>query len=195
MGLEAHCACRWNGGAGTVKALLETRDLILRGDVKRTLPIASLAEIRVDGDALHFRAGDEVWALILGAAPAQRWAKKLATPPPTLAHKLGIGPDARVRVIGPVEDAALLDALQGAVAAEGEAAGLSIAVVADEAALDHVLQVHGATGPLWLVYAKGPKSRFGEGPVRRLMRAAGYIDVKVSAVSDRLSATRYHFRG
>jgi len=195
MGLEALCACRWTGGAGRVKALLETRELILRGDLKRTLPIASLADIRVEGDELHFRAGGESWALALGAAPAQRWAKKLTTPPPTLAHKLGIGPDAKARVIGPIEDAALLEALQGAVAAEGEAAGLSIAVVTDEVALSHVLQIHGTHGPLWLVYAKGPKSRFGEAAVRSLMRAAGYIDVKVSAVSDALSATRYHFRG
>ncbi len=195
MGLEAQCACRWDGGAGMVKALLETRELILRGDLKRTLPIAGLSEIRVEGDELRFRAGAEAWALVLGAVPARRWASKLTTPPPTLAHKLGIGADARVRVIGPVEDAALIQALAGRVAAANEAAGLSIAVVRDAAALRHALERHDPQGPLWLVYAKGPTSPFGEAAVRDLMRAAGYIDVKVSAVSDRLSATRFHFRG
>ena len=45
--------------------------------------------------------------------------------------------------------------------------------------------------PIWIVHGKGPRAPFGEGPVRRLMREAGYRDTKVSAVSDDLSATRY----
>jgi len=195
MGLEAYCACRWNGGAGTVKALLEPRELILRGDLKRTLPLTALTEIGVAGDELRLSIDDEELALTLGAGPAARWAKKLATPPPTLAHKLGIGPEAKAQAIGPIDDAALREALR-----EGQATGtgdsaLSIAVVADAAALDHALRVHGVRGPLWLVYAKGRRVGFGAGAVRELMRRAGYIDTKVAAVSDGLSATRYLFRG
>jgi hypothetical protein len=195
MGLEAQCACRWSGGTGMVKALLETEELILRGDVKRTIPLPAIADVAVEGDELRFRAAGEELALTLGAKPAQRWATKLTTPPPTLARKLGIGPEARARVIGPVDDPVLREALRDAEAVDADDAALGIAVVADEAALRHALDVHGAKGPLWLVYAKGPRAGFGEGAVRSLMRTAGYIDTKVAAVSDTLSAMRYHFRG
>jgi hypothetical protein len=43
----------------------------------------------------------------LGAVVAERWAKKLAAPPRTLAQKLGVGPLAKALVIGMVKDAAL----------------------------------------------------------------------------------------
>jgi len=197
MGLEAQCACRWAGGAGMVKALLETREFILRGELKRTIAIADILAVAVAGDALRLQTADGDLILELGAARAQRWARKLTTPPPTLARKLGIGPNCKALVIGPINDEALREALREGEAAGPEEAGLSLAVVADAAALDKALAIHGAAlgeRPLWLVYAKGPRGNFGEGAVRRIMRAAGYIDTKVSAVSEGLSATRYSLR-
>jgi hypothetical protein len=49
MGLEAKCSCCWPGGSGEVEALLELRELILRGDLKRSIQIAGLGDVRVDG--------------------------------------------------------------------------------------------------------------------------------------------------
>ena len=194
MGLEARCPCRLDDDTGEVRALLETRELILRGELKRKFPIATITQIRVEGGDLRFRAGKEKIALVLGAAVAERWAKKLAAPPRTLAQKLGIGSSSKVLVIGPVKDPALRDALADGEASRPEQAKLSLAVVADAAALDHALQVHEALPsgcPIWVVYRKGSDSPFGETAVRRIMRGAGYTDSKVSAVSDALSATRY----
>ena len=194
MGLEARCTCRLNEGSGEVRALLETRELILRGELKRKFPLASITQVRVDGDDLRFRVEKEKVALELGATVAERWAKKLAAPPRTLAQKLGIAPSSKALVIGAVKDAALRDAVAGSEAAGPDEAKLSLAVVADAAALDHALEFHETlpTGaPIWIIYAKGPRAAFGEAAVRAIMRAAGYIDSKVSAVSDALSATRY----
>jgi hypothetical protein len=53
MGREAQCRCRWDGGSGDVKAFLETNELILRGSLKRTLPIARLKDVRVAGEDLR----------------------------------------------------------------------------------------------------------------------------------------------
>jgi hypothetical protein len=194
MGLEARCLCRWQGGAGEVKALLETHELILRGDFKRRYALVAMADVSVVGEDLRFTSGGEGVALALGAARAGRWAKKIGEPPPSLAKKLGVGPSSRALVIGQVSSAALQEALAGGTAASTDEARLSLAVVADAAALECALRAHATMPrgiPIWIVHGKGPRAPFGEGPVRRLMREAGYRDTKVSAVSDDLSATRY----
>ncbi|HXQ11444.1 MAG TPA: hypothetical protein VN805_10665 [Caulobacteraceae bacterium] len=194
MGVEARCICRWQEGAGEVKALLETHELILRGGLKRRFPFAAMAGVRVEGEDLRFTsAGDDV-ALALGADRAGRWAKKIVTPPPSLAEKLGIGPSSKALVIGQADSDALQRAVAAGTAASSDEARLSLAVVADAVALEQALRVHETLPrgtPIWIVHGKGPRAPFGEGPVRNFMRNAGYRDTKVSAVSDDLSATRY----
>jgi hypothetical protein len=194
MGLEAQCRCRWSGGSGKVQVLLEAIELIVRGELRRRFPIVEMSEVRVEGDDLCFKSAGDEFALDLGADRAGRWMKKIATPPPSLTKKLGVAPSSKVLVIGPLEDAALREALEGGMAAGDEEARLSLAVVSDEKALQHALRIHEAlprATPIWMVNGKGPRASFGEGPVRKLMRDAGYRDNKVSAVSGSLSATRY----
>ena len=194
MGREARCECRWGDGAGEVKALLETHELVLRGAVKRAFPLAQLKGVRVSGDELLFAVGAERIALGLGAKAASSWAKKIATPPPTLAQKLGISAAAKALVIGPVRDASLKDALRGVTTSSPDAARLCVAVVKDEAALEKALASHAriaAKLPIWIAHRKGPSSPFGENAVRRVMRQQGFVDSKVAAVSAELSATRY----
>src|ERR1700677_3131664 len=194
MGLEAKCRCRWNGASGEVKAILEAHELILRGQVKRRFPLADLSDLRTIGDELHFKNSAGEFALELGADRARRWAAKIATPPFSLAKKLGVAPTSKVMLIGPIHDIALQEALKDGIAARKEEAGLSLAVVHDGPTLIHAPRVHeslaGGTA-IWIVHGKGRQASFGEGPVRSFMRGAGYRDNKVSAVSDPLSATRY----
>ncbi len=196
MGLEALCSCQWRGGAGEVKALLEAREMILRGDLRRTIPISAMTDVSVEDDTLLLHADGDSLSLTLGAVTAAKWAKKIATPPPSLAQKLGLGP-ARAMVIGDIADGALLEALEGHRAADPEQAGLSIAVVADADGLDTARRTHEASaisGPIWIAYRKGPRVAYGDSQVRAAMRAAGYTDNKVSAISDTLTATRYAVR-
>lgn len=194
MGLEQKCRASWPGGSGDVKALLETHELILRGDIKRTFPIARLEEIRVEDGDLRFRAGEEDVSLTLGADTAGRWAKKLTTPPPSLAQKLGIGPSAKALVIGEIDDAALIEALGENTTTVPQDAQLCLAVVRDDAELHIAIRAQQSCAfetLIWIVNVKGPRSPFNDNAVRGVMRNAGYIDNKVSTVSDVLSATRY----
>jgi hypothetical protein len=194
MGLEAVCTCRIDNEAAEAKALLEARELILRAPFKRTIAIAAMENVRVEDGDLLFSAGGARIAIGLGAATAAKWAKKIATPAPSLAAKLGIGHASPALVIGPVEDSALVEALDQHVATGPADAKLSLAIVDSAAALDAALAVHAALpagSPIWLVYAKGAKAAFGDGAVRAHMRAIGFIDSKSSAVSETLSATRY----
>lgn len=192
MGLEATCICCVDGESAEAKVLLESRELILRAPLRRRFAIAGMADIRVEGDSLLFTAEGSAVGLKLGDA-APRWAKKILTPPPSLAGKLGIGAGRPAHVIGAVDDAALAEALDGHVAGPG-LARLSVAVVRDGAELDDALEAHRALppgSPIWVVHGKGAGASFGDNAVRAHMRALGYRDSKSSAVSERLSATRY----
>ena len=192
MGMEAECQCRWSGGEARVKALLEPRGLILRGELRRTLAIGAIKAVAVDGDDLIVTA-DETYALNLGASRAARWKAKIETPPPTLAAKLGLVSGAAAYVIGKLEDADLRAAVEGAQGASADAK-VCIAEVDSDEALSAVLETYAraaAGRPLWIVHGKGSKAAFGDNAVRAVMRARGFIDSKSCAVSATRSATRY----
>jgi hypothetical protein len=191
MGMEAECTCRWDAGRGQVKALLESHALIIRGALRRTIPLAAITQIAAEDDALHVIAGAESISLDLGGATAQRWARKIAAPPPSLAKKLGVGIGSPAYVIGDITDDALRAALNGASTQDRDAARISLAMVRSETELLDALTRHPRARPIWIVYGKGAKTAFGEAAVRRVMRAAGFMDNKVSAVSETWSATRY----
>lgn len=201
MGLEAVCEVRIRRGAaleeGEAKALLESLELILRGGIKRRWAIASLGDLAVAGESLNFTAGGEQVQLLLGATVAARWLAKLGKPPPTLAQKLGLGPAAQATVLGRLDDDNLAQALAGHVAADPGEAAMMVAVMLNEADLQAALAAH-ARLPcrvLWAVIPKGPRSTLPESVLRSTLRAAGYADNKTSAVSERLTATRYQRQG
>ena len=113
MGREATCDCTFDGTTAKVKALLETNEIILRGPIRLTAPLKALKSIRVESETLCFSLDKHPIQLHLGAKAAESWAKKLKTPPPTLADKLGIT-GKTIRTIGPIDDKALLSALSAA---------------------------------------------------------------------------------
>lgn len=193
MGLETVCLCRVDDLSGEAKVLLEPHEMILRAPFRLSIKIGDMTKVEAVGDELRLSTGSAVVVLVLGAATASKWATRIATPPPSLAKKLGIGHSAPAFVIGRVDEPALLDALEQHTA-EPPLAKLSLAVVHDASELGRALAVHdGAMGtaPIWVVHEKGPNATFGEGPVRTLMRDRGFRDTKVSAVSTTLTATRY----
>ncbi len=197
MGRKVRCLCRWGSGEGEVKALLESQELILRGDLKRRIPVPDLAHVRVENDGLCLDFGSERIFLALGVEEATRWAKNIATPPPTLREKMGVGPTAKAFVIGRVAAPSLEDALQGAIAMAPAEAKLSVAVVADEPELMEAIWAHSQLpkgSPIWIVHGKGRAAVFGESAVRAGMRAGGFVDTKVAAVSAELTATRFSRR-
>lgn len=198
MGREAETLCQLDGAPHAVKAVLESAELILRGDsLRRRWPLAALRAVQATGDQLRFQADGETVHLALGAAQAAAWARKILTPPPSLATKLGLRPEAPAWVLGPVDDAALAEALHGAVTEDPAAATLCIAIVCAPDELAAVLARHAPHVhlPLWLVHLKGRGPHLGDSEIRRTMRAQGYMDNKTSAVSARLTATRYGRRG
>lgn len=195
MGRESECTCKCNGSTYAVKALLEPPELILRGGLRRRLPMSRLNAIRADGNILRFEYEGEAFALTLGGDLPARWARALTTPPPTLAKKLGISEDTVVRMIGPVDDDGIQTAIAAAKAVNSRQAGLILARVNTTSELTHALRVAAkqlaARVPIWFIYPKGKGHALGESDVRAAGLAAGIVDTKVAAVSATLTALRF----
>ena len=190
MGREATVRARVGGETGDVTAVLEARELILRGEIRRRFTTAAIEELRVDGETLHFCHDGEPVVLHLGARAALSWAKAISTPPPTLRAKLGLDGGARALMIGACDDPALAEALEGAQTTRIDDASMVVARVTGPEDLEAAWSVCGSL-PLWVVYPQGRGVVFGEAAVREMLRAAGGRDTKTCAVSERLTATRY----
>jgi hypothetical protein len=195
MGREALCTCIWNGEKSKVKALLEPPDLILRGEMRRRVPFAKMKGVKAEGDLLHFKFEGESIALQLGNAMALKWADALLKPTPTLAKKLGITPETTVRMIGPIDDAALKSALAEAKSVSQRQGELILARVdtpADlVAALQEVAVELKAGVPIWFIYRKGPGYPLNENQVQQTALTTGIVDTKIAAVSAEFSALRF----
>ncbi len=197
MGREALVCATVGGESAEGRALLESTELILRGAWRRRWPVDALAAVRVEQDALVFEVDDTTVQLALGVAEAAAWARRIATPPPSLASKLGVSAAAPAFVCGPLDDAPLVQALHGATTTDPTRATQLVAVVADDAGLAAALAQFSrlpAARHAWLVYPKGRAAAPGDGAIRAAMRAAGHADSKSCAVSERLTATRYSRR-
>ena len=195
MGRECECECECSGTRARVKALIEPPELILRGELRRRIPISTLKQVRAAGETLRFMSGSETFSLALGSATAQKWVKALTSPPPTLAKKLGITGDMVVRTIGAINDNALRDALASAKAVGDRDAGLILARVNTPAELGAALRSAArqlaARVPIWFIYPKGRGQALSENEVRSTALAAGIVDTKVCAVSPTLTGLRF----
>jgi hypothetical protein len=195
MGQEAVCLCTCNGTTAQVKALIEPPELILRGGLRRRIPLAAMRQVRADGDLLRFSFQGESYALLLGGERAVKWVQALLKPPPSLAKKLGITPETTVRLIGTVDDAALEKALAEARAVSKHRGKLIVARVHAAKDLAEALKKAetdlGRGVPAWLVYRKGPGHALHEAMVRSAGLAAGVVDSKVAAVSEDLTGLRF----
>jgi hypothetical protein len=195
MGREANCICEWGGETARVKALLEPPELILRRDIRRRLLFSELRQVRVEGAALRFKFEGDVVALTLGATTAEKWAKAILTPPPSLAMKLDILPRSTIRTIGKIDDDALLEAVNEARTVARGKADLIVARVNTHAELKSAFKRAGESVKdgvaIWIAYRKGPGHAISESDVRSAGLATGIVDVKVASVSAQLTTLKF----
>ncbi len=194
MGLEAEAELILAGQSVHVRALLESHELILRGAIRKTFKFSGIDNPQAINGQLVFETGGEPYALILPDGEAEKWLKKLTSEPPSLAQKLGIDAAHKALVHGATDDPAVTEALQGVTTGnKAEAAvAIAIALTPPELAAASDALIHALPhAPLWVIYPKGAKSALPESEVRSHMKALGYSDTKVAAVSDLLTAARF----
>lgn len=198
MGREAICQCNWAGVTFNVKALLETNELILRGEIRRKIPFVEIKGAKANADRLTFSFAGESIELFLGKDQAAKWTAAIQAGPTPLARKLGITATSIVRSIGIIDDESLNEALTQAGEISSKNPALIVARIDTPADLSAALkksQSHLAAGtPIWLVYPKGPGHPLNESIVRSLVLPRGLVDTKVAAVSAKLTAIRFNLR-
>jgi hypothetical protein len=196
MGREAVAVCHWKGEVAEVKALLESAEIILRGDIRARIPRSTITAIKVDEETLTLNVGEDRLSLELGAIEAEKWAAALLKPLPTLAQKLGIDASHKAFVIGKLHDTELEKALLGTTTPNLDDAAVIIAILATDADLDAAIQIalDAPQCPLWCVYPKGKLALLSDNTIRSTLRSQGFMDNKTSGVSNQLTATRYRLK-
>jgi hypothetical protein len=198
MGQEARCQARLGGKWQDVSALLEEKDLVIKGAPRVRVPIGRMERVKAEDGVLSFRLDGEEMALRLGAQ-AEKWKERILHPPSRL-DKLGVKDGMKIAVLG-LDDAAFAKDLKarGATVASGRAAAgtdmvfLACRTRADLKRLPALAAALKPEGSIWVLWRKGGPD-MKEQDVRDVMDGPGLVDVKVVSFSDTLSGLKLMIR-
>src|SRR6266403_4615463 len=195
MGNEANCAVRFGKRQSEGKALLETSEILFRGDFRLKIPFSSIQSAKaVDGE-LRLQTADGLAVFHLGAA-SEKWRDKILHPKSRI-EKLGVKPGAKVALLGEF-DAEFLRELgsltrtvsKGKAASDSECICCAAESKGDLGSLSKISKsMQGATA-LWVVYPKGQK-HITENDVLAAGRETGLKDVKVVGFSPTHTALKF----
>ncbi|HLZ50290.1 MAG TPA: hypothetical protein VKP61_06060 [Candidatus Acidoferrum sp.] len=195
MGSEVRCTARFGKEVSEGKALLESNEVLFRGDFRLKIPFASIKSAKAADGELRLETANGLVVFVLGSA-AEKWREKILHPK-TRIEKLGIKPGAKVVLIGGF-DADFLDDLKALTGStiRDKVSGDADAVffMADlKKELSQVVRIakslRGAAA-LWIVYPKGQKS-ITENDVLGAGRKTGLKDVKVVGFSPTHTALKF----
>jgi hypothetical protein len=196
VGAEAACTVTVGRKRATGKALLETDEIIFRGDGFRLkIPLASITNVEAADGKLTLTYPDGKATFNLGP-PAAKWATKIRNPK-TRADKLGVKAGQRVSVLN-VYDRGLLaelrgigaDVLDGKPVKGADAIFLGAETIAGLAGMRRLVDQITRDGCIWTVTPKG-KGGVRDTDIMALTRAAGLVDVKVVAFSATHTANKF----
>jgi len=194
MGLESTCILRIDGQTTRGKAVLEHKDLIVRGPIRLAVPLTDITEATAREGTLVVRFGARRVELHIGDAAA-RWAQRITNPPSRLA-KLGVKPGMRIALVG-LHDPAFATELVAAGAtvlgrpsAGVDAVFLGAAKPSDLYRLASLARVIQPAGAVWVVRRKG-QTAVSERESMAAGKRAGLVDVKVVSFSETHTAEKY----
>ena len=196
MGSEINCSLKFNGKVFKGKALLETDELIFRGEHRLTIPFKDMKSVKAnDGElTVIFHGGT---ASFIIDKKAEQWEEKVLHPKSVL-DKLGVKEDSRVSVDG-VTDKDFLSQLKdrtnsGLVKGLQRESDLIFYAVDSKKEL---LKIKGlkqflkSTGASWIVSLKGSQAKIKDTEVMAAGKEAGFIDTKVVGFSATHTALKF----
>jgi hypothetical protein len=194
MGSEESIAVTHLGKRQNALALLETDEVIIRGEPRIRIPFRDIKSVdATDGVLTIVHAGGET-SLSLGPK-ATKWAEKIRSPRSRL-DKLGVKTGARAAIVGTVESAfiAELTARVGDVL-DQRAKDLDLLFVAIDdkttlKKLSSLKRLLAPAGALWTIRAKGGQG-VSEAEVMAAGKAAGLVDTKVVRFSATHTAEKF----
>jgi hypothetical protein len=178
MGREVLCTVRSGSETATGKALLETSEIIFRGDFRLRIPFASLQSVIARDGELHLKWPEGSAVLELGQQ-AEKWAYRILHPKST-AEKLGIMPGLVISVVA-MDDDDFVKTLRANAKTFSDAKPLadsdliffSAARSTELVRAEKLVPSLSSGGALWIVYPKGRKD-ITELQVLAAGRAAGW---------------------
>ncbi len=195
MGSEVQCTARWGKQESEGKALLETSEILFRGDFRLKIAFATIKSAKaVDGE-LRLQTAEGLAVFHLGAT-AEKWRDKILHPKSRI-EKLGVKTEAKVSLLGDF-DPEFLDELgkltksvsKNKSAPDSEWIFFSADSTENLAALPKISRSMKGAAALWIVYPKGQK-HITENDVLRAGRKAGLKDVKVVGFSSTNTALKF----
>ena len=195
MGSEIHCSMKFGGKIFAGKALLETEELIFRGDHPLTIPFKKMKSVEADDNELTvvFDGGTVSFTI---EKKAEQWQEKILHPKSVL-DKLGIKEDSVVS-IGGVTDKDFLNKLKSKtknVSVKGLQENSDIIFYAADSKkeLEEIRDLKRylkSNGALWIVFLKGKLAKIRDVDVMAEGKKAGLVDVKVVSFSETQTALK-----
>lgn len=195
MGKELNCSVRFGKQQSEGKALLETNEILFRGDFRLKIPFCTIKSAKaVDGE-LRLQTADGLAVFRLGAA-AEKWCDKILHPKSRI-EKLGVKPGAKVALVGAFDAEFLREVgsltksvSKGKAASDSDWIFFAADSNADLASLSKISKSIQGAAALWIVYPKGQK-HITENDVLVAGRKAGLKDVKVVGFSPTHTALKF----
>lgn len=195
MGRELATTVRVGRETYSGTALLETAEILFRGETRLKIPFAAISDLQVSGGSLKVTHASGIAAFKLGDQAAV-WADKIRNPKSRI-DKFGIKPEHKVAVVH-LKDADLLAELRARArsVSNGRAVKDADVVFVGAESLEQLERIGGLVasikrdGAIWTVTPKG-KGGIRDTDVMATGKAAGLVDVKVVSFSDTHSANKF----
>ena len=195
MGNEAKCTVSVGRQESQGKALLETSEILFRGDIRLKIPFSTIKSAKAVHGELRLQTAEGLAVFHLGAA-AEKWCDKILHPKSRI-EKLGVKSGAKVSLLGgfAVDFLSELNALtkavsKGKLAADTQCIFFAANSKTELAALPKISKSMIGASALWIVYPKGQK-QITENDVLAAGRKAGLKDVKVVGFSATHTALKF----
>jgi hypothetical protein len=195
VGNELKCTARLGKQNSEGKALLETSEILFRGDFRLKIPFSTIKSVKATAGELRVQTTEGLAIFHLGPA-AEKWRDKILHPKSRI-EKLGVKPGAKVSLLGKF-DASFLGELskltksvsKGKVAPESEWIFFAADSKGDLGSVSKISKSMQGAAALWIVYPKG-QMLITENDVLAAGRKAGLKDVKVVGFSPTHTALKF----
>ncbi|HXQ97134.1 MAG TPA: hypothetical protein VN774_01725 [Candidatus Limnocylindrales bacterium] len=184
---------RFGGKTAEGRALLETNEIIFRGDFRLKIPLKQITGVKAVKGELRVNSPQGEAVFELGAA-AQKWAEKILHPK-SVMEKIGVK-DGTKAVVVDIDDQDFLKQLKGRAECSSKVARRSETIFFGAESAGSLKRVPAfaralaPAGALWIVYPKG-QTAIREIDVIGAGRRAGLKDVKVVGFSATHTALKF----